>query len=139
MQESEGICKNLEESARLWRNLQEFTRIYKNLQKLTRICKNPQESVVMLSCIYYIQIGSFLLCFKIGYARTKEIVYRKSHGILLKWSIVSSTPNVKMSYNAVKVVEFHITPTLHTCSCPFKIYIFGVILEQFQSCSGPAK
>ena len=63
----------------------------------------------MLSCIYYIQIGSFLLCFKIGYARTKEIVYRKSHGILLKWSIVSSTPNVKMSYNVVKIVEFHIS------------------------------
>ena len=109
---SGGICKNLEESARIcsnFKNLKRSARIEKNLQKFVRIHKNLEESVVMLSCIYYIQIGSFLLCFKIGYARTKEIVYRKSHGILLKWSIVSSTPNVKMSYNVVKIVEFHIS------------------------------
>ena len=98
---------SLEESARICSNSQGSAKICKNLQESSRICKNLQETVVMLSCIYYIQIGSFLLCFKIGYARTKEIVYRKSHGILLKWSIVSSTPNVKMSYNVVKIVEFH--------------------------------
>ena len=54
--------------------------------KTAKLPKHLQHSVHTF--LFRLEEVSFVS--KIGCVRTKEVVYRKSHGILPKWSIVSS-------------------------------------------------